>query len=214
MLAAYLILIAIFCFVNGLIYISALWFLKCGLSRFPKRAHLLIWPFLLAAANIWTALIIIPNAKASLKSLEEGEVYHTAKRPEHISIRDYSSTSSNVCHDLCLELLLEGHVKYVTIIWDNLQQPPGHKTHHVTYEAYEGNCLAYPSVRSHISQFHAFYGYCVRPVDVANQADIELVLDANLNYFFKPILRGTARRYVNGIAVFDRSGSDTKLMAL
>ncbi len=214
MIIGYILAFIIFLVVNGVIYISGLKCLWIGLKEFPRRKYLLLWPILLLLANIYFGVIQTAQHKVTYKKAKAGVIYHTQDSPTHIAFKSYTSTQNNLCDQLCLELLFEEQVDYVTVTWDNLQSGSRHQIKHVTFEAWAGNCFEFPENLSSANLIHAFYGYCIRPVKAPTAPTVEIVLAQNLNYFYESVLGGRKRNYRHGVAIFDSSNTEEKLMAI
>lgn len=214
MIGMFIVVAIVFLVVNGSVYLSALWFLKRGLKDFPRKSHYLAWPVILLAANLYVGFVLTPQTKSNYAKIEEGMLYETRPTPSHIAIIGYSSSQSNPCHTLCMELLFEGQVSYVTVIWDNLRRGKQNETKYVTFEEWQGDCLNDPDGFSQSGLIHALHGNCLRTVDAPTAPAATIVLNQNLNYFYTSTLKGRKSNYRKGIAIFDDTPPQEKPLAI
>jgi len=98
--------------VNVLLYLLTFSLIIKGVLAFPKKLYFWIIPLLVIIGNVYVANVYNPSIYLS-DEVAMGLSLSKAAKPEGIRI---FSIDTYKCDDLCAELLLEDHVKYVIMV--------------------------------------------------------------------------------------------------
>lgn len=203
---------------NAAIYGSALWMGLRAFKAFPRKKSLLVWPGLLVAANIYAGLILPAQQKSQFDKIETGHVVARHPAPKSVELQSYSYNLNASCDELCAELLLDGHVDYVTVtLEDKLgsRRRKAEENKSQTYRRTEGeSCFNQPFGFSATTQLYAFWGECVQTTPQTDRPTVGILRDMDLNRSPYVQVAFATPNFRSGTLISEIQGDRIRLLAV